>query len=145
MTSEAAERSGGTLTTRNLAILLAIGIVVGMVFVAIVLLAPRLIDESGQRDLTREVEVTVTNATSGESRYNDGPGHQIKYQYTVDGQTFFDTVWVANAYWDKSTFVRGCVDPEHPAENALSFHGGLYCDGRNHLATDGSIASNQHQ
>ena len=145
MTSEAAERSGGTLTTRNLAILLAIGIVVGMIFVLFVFLAPRLIDESGQKDLTREVEVTVTNVIPGESRYDDGPGHWIKYRYTVDRQTFYDSVWVANAYWDKSTFVRGCVDPERPAENALSFHKGLYCDGRNHLATDGSVASTQHR
>lgn len=145
MTSEAAERSGGTLTTRNLAILLAIEIVVGIVFVAIVLLAPRLIDESGQRDLTREVEVTVTNATSGESRYNDGPGHWIKYRYTVDRQTFYDSVWVADAYWDRATFMRACVDPERPAENALSLHKGLYCDGRNHLATDGSVASTRRQ
>lgn len=145
MTSEAAERSGGTLTTRNLAILLAIGLVVGMIFVVLALLAPRMIDESGQKDLTREVEVTVTNVIPGESRYDDGPGHSINYRYTVDRQTFYDSVWVANAYWDRATFMRGCVNPERPAEHALSFHKGLHCDGRNHLATDGSVASTQRQ
>ena len=143
MSSEAAERSGGTLTDRNLAILLVIGLVGGVIFVVFVFLAPRLIDESGQKDLTREVEVTVTNVTPGESKYDDGPGHRIEYRYTVDRQTFYDSVWVANAYWDDTTFMRGCVDPERPAENALSFHEGLYCDGRNHLATDGSVASTQ--
>ena len=145
MTSKTAERSGGTLTTRNLAILLAIGVVVGMIFLVIVFLAPRLIDESGQEDLTREVEVTVTNVIPGESRYDDGPGNWINYRYTVDGQTFYDSVWVANTYWDRATFMRGCVNPERPSENALSFHEGLYCDGRNHLATDGSVASTRRK
>ncbi len=145
MTSERTGSSGGTLTTRNLAILLAVGLLIGVIFVLFVFLAPRMIDEGGQKDLTHEVEVTVTGATPGPSRYNDGPGHRINYRYTVDEQTFYDSVWVADAYWNRATFVRGCVDPERPAENALSFHKGLYCDGRNHLATDGSVASTQHQ